>query len=91
VKNLEKYQFYGGRPVGLSFLKLNFLSIDVLGHLIALLLRFRLDFEIFMVPDPSRVVRATARHLPPAWTVRGGSPQTFLIFNKFNFYTKEEL
>ena len=69
MKYLEKYQFYGGRPVGQSFLELNFLSIDVLVHLIALTLSFHSDFEIFLVPDPSRVVRATARRLPPAWTV----------------------
>ena len=65
VKYLEKYQFYKERPVGLSFLELNFLSIDVLKHSFALILRFRRDFEIFMVPEAGGRVWATARRGPP--------------------------
>jgi hypothetical protein len=33
----------------------------VLGQQFALTLRFRSDFEIFRLPDPSRVVPAAAR------------------------------
>ena len=53
------------RPVGLSFLELNSLSIDVLKHSFALILRFRLDFEIFRVREAGGRVWATARRRPP--------------------------
>jgi hypothetical protein len=54
-------------------------------------IKFPSDLEIFRVREAGWEDWAAAHQRPPSFNGSWGYLLTFLIFNKFNFYAKEEL